>query len=218
MRRQPGGEHNGRVSSGSAPRLVEGREQAGRAVAIVVDAFHHDPTWACAFPEVDTRREHHRWLWRLFVEGATRYPSVWLTHDEVAVSVWIPPGGTELAPDQEEELVTGLRERLGAGADRVMRAIDLFDEHHPRDEPHHYLSLLGTDPRYRGQGHGLRLLADNLAVVDRLASPCYLEASNPGNVPLYERFGFVVRDQFEPFADGPTVTTMWRDPHPVMGA
>jgi len=199
------------MSRGSPPHLVEGRAQVDRAVAILVEAFHDDPTWAWAFPDVTTRREHHRWFWRLFVDGARRYPFVWLTHDEVAVSVWIPPGGSELTSAQEGEMVAGLRERLGAGADRVMRAFDLFEQHHPREEPHYYLSLLGTDPEYLGHGHGLGLLADNLAVVDGFGSPCYLEASNSGNVPLYERLGFVVRDQFEPFVDGPTVNTMWRE-------
>jgi len=202
------------VSRGSPPFVVQGPAQAERAVAILVEAFHDDPTWACAFPDVAKRREQHRWLWRLFIDGAMRYPLVWLTHDEVAVSVWIPPGGSELTPAQEAELGTGLRERLGPGADRVFGALELFEAHHPRDEPHHYLSLLGTDPAYRGHGHGLGLLADNLAVVDRLGSPVYLEASNPANVALYERFGFVVRDHFEPFPDGPSVTTMWREPHP----
>ena len=153
-------------------------------------------------------------MWRLFVEGALRYPFVWLTHDEVAVSVWIPPGGSELSLEQEAELATGLRERLGAGAERVLHAFEAFDEHHPRDEPHYYLSLLGTHPQHLGHGHGLRLLADNLAVTDDANAPCYLEASNPANVPLYQRSGFEVRDQFQPFVDGPTVTTMWRDPHP----
>ncbi len=126
-----------------------------------------------------------------------------------------PAGGSELSPDQETELVTGLRERLGAGAELVLRAFDRFDEHHPRDTPHYYLSLLGTDPQHLGHGHGLRLLADNLAVVDDAKAPCYLEASNPANVPLYQRFGFEIRGQFEPFPEGPTVTTMWRDPHPA---
>ncbi len=181
------------MSSGDQPpHLVVGSGQVDRAVTILVEAFHHDPTWAGAFPDAATRREQHRWLWRLCIEGALRYPFVWLTHDEVAVSVWIPPGGSELSPDQETELVTGLRERLGAGAELVLRAFDRFDEHHPRDTPHYYLSLLGTDPQHLGHGHGLRLLADNLAVVDDAKAPCYLEASNPANVPLYQRFGFEI--------------------------
>ena len=199
------------MSQSHPPHVVQGTQQTARAVEILVEAFHDDPTWASAFPDESARRVQHRWLWGLFVSGALRYPFVWLTDDEVAVSVWIPPGGTELAPAQEAELEDGLRERLGTGADRVLRAFELFDEHHPRDEPHHYLSLLGTDPAHRGRGRGLSLLDDNLAAVDQIGTPCFLEASNPANVSLYERYGFTVRDRFEPFSEGPVVTTMWRE-------
>jgi GNAT superfamily N-acetyltransferase len=200
------------MSQDSPPHVVETSEQRERAVEILVGAFHDDPTWAYAFPDVATRREHHRWMWSMFIDGATAYPWVWLTQDEASVAVWLPPGCSDLSPEQELEFVAGLRERLGEGADRVLRAFELFDEHHPHDEPHYYLSLLGTDPAHRGKGSGLGLLADNLFVTDRLGSPCYLEASNPGNVALYARHGFVVRDHFEPFVGGPTVATMWRDP------
>jgi GNAT superfamily N-acetyltransferase len=212
----PTGSHEGArrdaVSADGPPRLVQSPAERERAVAILVEAFYEDPTWACAFPDPDRRREQQRWMWGLFVAGAVRYSFVWLNHDEVAVSVWIPPGGTELSPDQEGELEPGLRDLLGPGADRVLHALELFDAHHPHDAPHHYLSFLATDPAHRGHGHGLRLLGDNLAVLDRLGSPAYLEASNPANVSLYERFGFAVHGHFEPFADGPVVTTMWREP------
>jgi ribosomal protein S18 acetylase RimI-like enzyme len=39
--------------------------------------------------------------------------------------------------------------------------------------------------------------------------PCYLESSNPRNVPLYERHGFeVTAEHWLP--DGPVMTYMWR--------
>ncbi|MGY9080371.1 MAG: hypothetical protein ACKVKB_06210 [Candidatus Nanopelagicales bacterium] len=39
--------------------------------------------------------------------------------------------------------------------------------------------------------------------------PAYLEASNPANIPLYQRYGFEQVGEFA-VAEGPTVTTMWR--------
>lgn len=71
-------------------------------------------------------------------------------------------------------------------APRVMRAFDLFEAAHPRETPHYYLSLLGTDPARRGHGYGLSLLAANLRLVDAAGAPAYLETSNPANVTLYE--------------------------------
>lgn len=180
-------------------------------VEILVAAFYADPLWSWAFPDPLLRRAQHRQLWRLAVEGAVRYPWVWLAPDNAATSVWIPPEGTELSEEQEERLEPLLRELLGPGAARVVETFSLFERHHPRAAPHYYLSLLGTDPLQSGRGHGLRLLAGNLRLIDEAEMPAYLEASNVANVPLYERYGFTVHGSFRP-PGGPEVVTMWREP------
>ena len=50
--------------------------------------------------------------------------------------------------------------------------------------------------------------------------PCYLESSNPRNVSLYLRHGFVETGEL-PLPDGPSLTQMWRepglDPDPFLG-
>jgi len=180
-------------------------------VAVLLSAFHEDPVWSWAFPDPDLRAEQHRRLWRLFVQGAMRFPWVWLTRDSTATSVWIPPGGTELSDEQEPELEKAVEEMLGADAPRVLETLDLFEQAHPRDVPHFYLSLLGTAAEHRGHGYGLELLAENLREVDATGMPAYLEASNTANVPLYARYGFVVRDSFCTPCGGPEVVTMWRE-------
>ena len=80
---------------------------------------------------------------------------------------------------------------IGPHADEVLELLERFDAHHPRDEPHYYLSLLGTHPDHRGNGRGMGLLAANLATIDDLAMPAYLESSNRANDHRYERLGFV---------------------------
>ncbi len=184
----------------------------GRVVDVLVGAFFDDPTWAWAFPDARARPSQHRALWTLFVAGAMPYRWVWLAPGDVAASVWIPPGGSELSDDQEASLEPLLVSLLGNGASRVLRAVELFEAAHPRETPHYYLSLLGTDPVERGHGHGLGLLAANLALVDAEGAPAYLEASNPANVALYERYGFELAGSFELPDGGPTVHTMWRAP------
>ena len=186
--------------------------QEGRdVVAILVSAFYDDPTWSWAFPDPSLRAEQHRRLWGLFVDGAMRYPWVWLTPGNTATSVWIPPNGTDLSQEQEAALEPTIIEMLGADASSVIHAFQLFDRAHPRDVPHFYLSLLGTSAAHRGRGYGLALLAENLRRIDEAGMPAYLEASNPANVALYERQGFSVRDSFKLPGEGPEVFTMWRD-------
>jgi len=180
-------------------------------VAILVSAFYDDPTWSWAFPDPSLRAEQHRRLWGLFVEGAMRYPWVWLTPGSTATSVWIPPNGTDLSNEQETALEPMLVEMLGADAAPVIHAFELFDRAHPREVPHFYLSLLGTGVEHRGHGYGLGLLAENLRLIDDAGRPAYLEASNPANVALYERHGFEVHGSFKLPGAGPEVFTMWRE-------
>ena len=52
------------------------------------------------------------------------------------------------------------------------------------------LPLIGVDPICRGQGHGSALLAHMVARFDRDRQLAYLDSTNSGNVPLYERHGF----------------------------
>lgn len=196
--------------SGTTVVEPQDEEAVSRVVEILVGAFNGDPLWSWAFPDDARRADQHRALWRLFVDGATRYPTVWLDAERAAAAVWIPPGGTELSASQEELLGPLLDRLCGSDAWRVHALMDLFEQAHPRDEPHYYLSLLGTDPAARGRGLGLRLLADNLAEVDRAGLPAYLEASNGANVPLYARYGFETVGEFPTPDGGPVMTTMWR--------
>ena len=56
------------------------------------------------------------------------------------------------------------------------------------------------------------LVAANLAAIDAAGMPAYLESTNPANVDRYRRVGFEPVGEFALPLDGPSVTTMWRDP------
>jgi GNAT superfamily N-acetyltransferase len=197
-----------------SPRLASPRD-SDEVVSILVGAFHDDPTWSWAFPDPALRAEQHKRLWRLFVDGAMRFPWVWLTKGNTATSVWIPPQETEFSDKQEAALEPAILEMLGPKASRVLHALEMFDQAHPRGVPHFFLSLLATVPEHRGHGYGLRLLTENLRQIDEAGMPSYLEASNPANVPLYMRHGFEVLDSFTVPEGGPEVFTMWRAPAPL---
>lgn len=127
---------------------------------IVTLAFELDPLWSRALARPDGRTDHHVAFWRLFVEGALRYPETWLTDGGEATSIWIPPGATEMSTEQEDQLGELAVEHLGTAADSYVDLLARFDASHPREEPHFYLSLLGTHPDHRGRGIGMWLLAD----------------------------------------------------------
>jgi ribosomal protein S18 acetylase RimI-like enzyme len=174
---------------------------------IVELAFANDPLWSRALSPLSAAQR--RPFWRLFAEGALRFPSTWLLDGGGATSLWIPPGGTEMSTEQEERM-SELAVGLGPEADNFHELIRRFDAAHPRREPHYYLSLLGTHPDHRGHGLGMRLLAHDLALIDEEHRAAYLESSNPANNRRYASVGFEPVGEFSYPGNGPAVTTMWR--------
>jgi ribosomal protein S18 acetylase RimI-like enzyme len=176
--------------------------------ALLTDAFTHDPLWRWAFAE---EQDMATW-WHFFVGSALRYPWTWIAGDFAAAAVWIPPGGVELTEDEEQRIEPLLDELVGPRAPQVMELLERFEAAHPREEPHYYLSLLGTAERHRGQGVGMALLRENLRRIDEEGKAAYLESSNPANERRYEGVGFRRIGEFTTPDDTRTVTTMWREP------
>jgi GNAT superfamily N-acetyltransferase len=134
-----------------------------------------------------------------------------MTDDASAVSVWIPPGGTDLSDAGEKAITQLVRATLEpAGVQAMFDLWDRFAVNHPYDEPHAYLSLLATHPAHRGQGIGQRLLAEDLARWDTTGVPAYLESTNPANDHRYERAGFRRIGGFLSVLDDAPISTMWR--------
>ena len=187
------------------------RDELDRVTETLTAAFLHDPVWSMALARPDGSTAHHAAYWRQYVEGAFRYSTVFTMDDASAVSVWIPPGGTELSAAQEEAVARLVEGALDPAAARALSELwDRFDSNHPRDVPHAYLSLLATHPDHRGKGSGQRLLADDLARFDADSVPAYLESTNPGNDHRYERAGFRRIGGFTAVIDGAPISTMWR--------
>jgi GNAT superfamily N-acetyltransferase len=202
------------MSSGYLP--VPARVAAPADIDAIVDtlttAFFNDPLWGPAFPDAGRRAVQAATLWRFSATSALRYPWTLVTPNTESVAVWIPPGGTELAPGEESVMASLLVEATGPEtAAEILEILDLLDEARPSD-PHFYLTLLGTHDDHRGKGLGMGLLAESLERVDALGAPAYLESSNPANIRRYERAGFAPHAEL-PMPSGHVVTTMWRPGH-----
>ena len=188
-----------------------------RVTEIITLAFLDDPVWSVALARPEGTTDHHAAYWRFFVDGAQKQDGLWLTDDSAAVSVWIPPGGSELSDPASGELTAFNRRVLGeAGAAEMDALYERFESNHPDADPHAYLSLLATHPDFRGRGIGQALLAENLARWDRLGLPSYLESTNPANDHRYERAGFRRVGAFRAVRDDAPISTMWR-PATVVG-
>ena len=170
-------------------------------------AFGEDPLWRWAFPD----HEQLRPMWRLYVSSALERAWVWTIGDFAAATVWIPPGLTELTPEEEAGVPELMQELVGPRAGDLMGLFEAFDTAHPHAPPHYYLTLLGTRPEHRGKGLGMRLLAANLELIDAEGAPAYLESSNTRNEPRYESVGFRRHGSFSTPDGAREVVTMWRE-------
>jgi GNAT superfamily N-acetyltransferase len=177
-------------------------------------AFHTDPTWSWAFPDEARRQAQYAVWWRFLIDAALRFddPAVFVTEGSEAAAIWLPPGESELSPEDEERVPALVRELVGDHADDFMELLEGFETVQPADPPHYYLSLLGVHDQHRGNGIGMALLRENLARFDREGVPTYLESSNAINDHRYEGLGYRKVGEFNTADDSATITAYWRDP------
>lgn len=196
----------------AAPITVD---QIPAVVETLALAFMDDPVWSHIFDDELKRLDQLRQIWTFSVTSAMRYDWMMAMPDAQAAALWIPPGGTEFSAEEDERFEPFMRTLLGPRTSEVMDLFQQFDDAHPHDREHYYLSLLGTNPAARGRGLGMALLAENLRSFDAQGAPAYLESSNAVNLERYGRLGFKPVGSFRVGTAGPVITTMWREPREV---
>ncbi len=178
--------------------------QVGRVLAA---GFSDDPvlTWVFRGPDQDAKLG--AFFDFLAREALVPLGATYCLDDSCAA--WTPPDPDPWPPERGERFMAVLGEVC---TDDDLTRLGVLDEvtaeHHPHDS-HWYLGVIGTVPASRGKGLGGRVLEQSLVDVDQTGLPAYLESTNPRNVSLYERHGFVVREHIE-LPDGPALTAMWR--------
>jgi GNAT superfamily N-acetyltransferase len=189
-----------------------GSDDLALAADTLALAFDGDPAWSWVFTDPARRTDQLRAVWGLLLEASLRHGWIWTTPGAGAVTQWIPPGADELSPGEEASMGALLADLLGSELWRATALLEGFEAARPTGPDHYYLSLFGTRPEGRGQGLGMGLLADNLALVDAAGMPAYLESTNASNLERYRSVGFVDSGEFTLPRGGPVVTTMWREP------
>ncbi len=180
--------------------------------AALARAFDDDPmvNWMAA---QDARRERRVLdAMALTLEMTKAHDEVYTTTQIHGGALWAPPGKWKLGALQQLMLVPRLTsvttwKRIWP----IMMGINALERKHPT-RPHFYLFMLGVDTEFQGRGVGTELMRPVLERCDREGIPAYLESSKERNVPLYERNGFKVTEEFVVPSGGPKMWLMWREP------
>ncbi|MBJ7331634.1 MAG: GNAT family N-acetyltransferase [Solirubrobacteraceae bacterium] len=186
-------------------------DQAPELAQVLARAFFDDPVFAWCFPHASSRLARSERLFAgMFLKRlALPQDETYTTHAGSGAALWMPPDTWDLGPVMQLRLLPLLLRLWGRDLPRVMRGLDVMDQHHPH-APHWYLPILGVDPSRQGEGIGSSLLAPILHRCDVTGMPAYLEATSERNRALYERHGFEVTEEIA-LPDGPPLWLMWRE-------
>jgi hypothetical protein len=78
-------------------------------------AFEDDPVWSWAFAVPERGPQALHALWRFLVASALDYGWVWRAEGCAAAALWIPPGKSEIKPEDEERFESLAEELVGDG-------------------------------------------------------------------------------------------------------
>ncbi len=205
--------------------------QAAAAAAALVRGFDEEPAKVALLPDAAMRRPWLETSIRGRLHEALRYGTVHVAvvgRELAAVAVWLPPGVPKLSLRGAVRALLALLVHAPAIARSVPRIISVL----VRDLPGWVtlarrrrravacaahgltwrLDLLATVPEQRGQGSARSLLERQLQRCDQDGAAAWLETTDPVNVPIYERFGFVTVAHIADLSWLPGLWVMRREP------
>jgi GNAT superfamily N-acetyltransferase len=195
------------------------RRDRSAVVGALARAFYEDPLFAYFFPDHVHQSRGILSFMASGVADARPFGEIWLAVTPegavAAAAVWLPPGAYPRT--RRRDLVTMTRavptmryagRRVFASL-RLLRAVEHAHEDVP--EPHFYLAILGTDPRFQRAGAGSAVLAPVLERCDTTGVVAYLETQKVENLAFYARHGFEMVRRLE-VRGVPPVWTLRREP------
>lgn len=161
--------------------------------ALVDDAFYITMEASVDHPGVTPKQAMIQYMAYSMME-AGRFGELCLPEKEIhGASIWSKPMDHRTRTRQSREKKAFIEDVMGAKSLETYLAIVEFMSSKAVsviDESCWYLSIVGIDPAFQGNGLGASLITPVLERTDRLNVPTYLETFTPGNMGFYERLGY----------------------------
>jgi len=185
------------------------------SVQLLAQAFREDPLVFAIFAGLSGDERVKRLMVAFAAELSVcvrrGYPLCVRDNDRIAAAAIIHyPQTYPLSRLEQVKLLSKMVRDAGSyGLGRWLVYQSEVEKYHPK-QGHYYLELIGVKPGLQGIGFGSTILKEMIRKANEDRVGCYLETSNPRNVPLYERFGFQVMR--EKVIIGVNTWFMWRSP------
>jgi ribosomal protein S18 acetylase RimI-like enzyme len=179
----------------------------------LADAFQDDPAFCYIIPDPIRRRHVFPKLFRILLKSDRKSGWVLASPAHEAATLWRAPGKTDAPMSEILGQAIPLLEALGFALPRALNLSDTIEAHHPHSDDYWYLHIAGVSPHHQGKGWGGLVIRDGLARAAAEGKSVLLETATPSNVPLYQRLGFEVCEEWDVPKGGPHFWTMdWQAP------
>ncbi len=189
--------------------MPAGEAHHSALVETLAQAFQNDPATSWILPDAAHRARALRGLFRTLVPADARAGIALRASGDEAGALWRAPGRAHSGGLEFLRTVLPLIATFGTALPRGLKLQGTIDAHRPKGR-FWYLHYVGVRPEHQGKGHGGRIIRAQTARADAEGLPCWLETATPENVPLYERLGFVIRQEWDVPGDGPHFWGMMR--------
>jgi GNAT superfamily N-acetyltransferase len=214
----------------TAVRVLQPSE-AGAATDVLTRGFDQEPAKVALLPEPELRQAVLRMSARNRLYDALRRGTAHaalVDNRLAAVAVWVPPGVPAVSVRGVVQAAGRLLSGLAVARSALPRIVSVLRADVrslvalARGRSHAVsraskgqtwnLALIASAPEHRGQGLARALLDRQLGRCDEDLAAVWLETTDPVNVAIYERFGFVTVAHMEGPAWLPGLWVMHRDP------
>jgi ribosomal protein S18 acetylase RimI-like enzyme len=178
------------------------------AVEVLALAFDNDPLMKYVFSGAEAYGRGLREVFRFVCEA--RFDLDWpilgtYTDNHLCGVACLSPPEDKTWPPSLGRKYDRLQASVGYEAFNRLGRFSRLSRKHAPAYPHFYLAAIGIRPEFQGRGLG-RVLLNGVAEMSAShpdSDGVFLETAQPGNVALYERFGYrvIARDKLDDAVD-----------------
>lgn len=190
--------------------VVAGAGDQAEIVRTLALAFQNDPALSWIIPDGERRRARLPELFDVLFKSDLPTGMILKSESGEAASLWRAPGRADTGMLELLRSIVPMLRIFGAGIGRGVAVSNALDAHHPKGFAYWYLHFVGVRPEFQGKGWGGAIIRDGLARTAADGLPTYLETATPENVPLYQRLGFDIVEEWDVANGGPHFWSMLR--------